>query len=82
MIKDVKVPAKLIGKSCYKHSYGLFDNLKSALEACSNDVKCKGIYQSYCDADNYRLCEVGFNYEDSPNDCVVERRGIQKYLIT
>ena len=80
--KAIEFSAKLKGKSCYKYSYGLFDNLKSAEESCSIDVKCKGIYQSECDTDNFSLCKVGFNYEDAPRDCVLEKIGIQKYLIT
>ena len=69
------------GKWCDADGY--FYNLTSAEQYCSHDVRCKGIYDNDCSGDYFYICEIGLDYEDSSKgDCVYDKRGIQKYLIT
>jgi len=67
----------LDGKWCHHHEYGLIENLISAEQYCSHDVRCKGIEDDYCDGDGFWLCEIGFDYEYDAYSCMHDKREVK-----
>ena len=58
--------------SC-RNPYRTFDNLESAKESCSGDIKCKGFIDVYCQGKMFRLCPKNEPYEFSFTDCVYDK---------
>jgi len=50
--------------------------MQSAMEACSNDPNCKGVYDRYCDYEGFYLCPKNASFYDAGStdvDCIYQK---------
>ena len=63
---------KKLNTECRQHSYGNFDDHEEALNACSVDNFCQGVYEKRCNEKEWKLCKNGATYK-SGNGCIYQK---------
>lgn len=62
-------------KHCYHDRYGSYATIEAALNACTGDNKCQGVYDQGCEAeaDDIYLCPTTATYTTSYSSCIYQK---------